>query len=73
MEEVVWVRGDGGQRGDEVGGCSKIKYEIASMERVEHNTTISHYVMNEYGIEAFKVFRFLLGGGFYWTECYVLK
>ena len=43
------------------------------MERVEHNTTISHYVMNEYGIEAFKVFRFLLGGGFYWTECYVLK
>ena len=35
-----------GGRGDEGGGWIIIKHEIASMERVEHNTTIGHNVMN---------------------------
>ena len=47
-------REDGWQRGDEGGGCSGIKYVITLMERVEHNTTIGHNVMNEDSIEYFK-------------------
>ena len=40
-------------RGDERGGWSKIKYDIASMERVKNNTTIGHNIMNEDGLEEF--------------------
>ena len=47
--------GERGWRGKEKkgGGWSRIKYEITIMERVEHNTTIGHKVMNEDGIEQF--------------------
>ena len=50
MNEVLSGRGDGGKSGDEGGVCSRIKDEISSMERVEHNTTIGHNVMGEYGM-----------------------
>ena len=43
----------GGRRGDEGGGWSRIKHEIAGMECVEHNTIIGHNFMNEDGIEYF--------------------
>ena len=51
MEEGGWWIGYLGGRGVEEGVWSGIKYEIEKMERVEHNTTIEHNVMNEYGIE----------------------
>ena len=35
-----------GRRGDGGGGWSGIKYDITRMERVEHNTTIGHNIMN---------------------------
>ena len=35
------------------GGWMMIRDEIASIERVEHNTTIGNNVMNEYCIEDF--------------------
>ena len=47
IEEVGWGRGGVGGRGYEGGGWSRIKYYIARMEYVEHNTTIEHNVMNE--------------------------
>ena len=53
VEEEGWrmmgvvVRGGGG------GFWSRIKYEIAIMERVEHNTTIGRNFINEDGIEDF--------------------
>ena len=43
--------GHGGLRGGGGGGYSGIKDEIASMERIEHNTTIRHNVMNKDGIK----------------------
>ena len=50
-EEIVWGRGYGRGRRDEGGGvCSRIRDEIEMMERVEHNTTIAHNVMNKDGI-----------------------
>ena len=49
-----WGRGYGRVKGDDGGGCSRIKNEIVIMECVEHNTPIDHNVMNEYVIEAFK-------------------
>ena len=45
--------GDGQGRGYEGGVWSIIKDKIASMECVEHNTTIGHNVINEYGKEEF--------------------
>ena len=36
-----------------VAGWCGIKYEIASMERVEHNITIGNNVMNKDSIEDF--------------------
>ena len=50
-----------GERGYEGGGWSSIRDEIARMVFFEHNTTISYYVNNEYGIEYFKVYRLWLG------------
>ena len=41
-------RGYGIGKGCEVGCWSRINDEITSMERVKHNTTIGHNVMNEY-------------------------
>ena len=53
MDEEGCARGYGGGRGGEGGGCIRIKYEISRMERVGHNTTIGHNVVNEYGVEYF--------------------
>ena len=39
--------------GDKGGGWIRIKYEIESMELVEHNNTIGNNVRNEHGIEGF--------------------
>ena len=47
MYEVVWGRWYEGGRWGEGGAWVKIKYKIASMERVEHNTTIGHDVINK--------------------------
>ena len=41
--------GGGGGKGGGGGGWSRIKDKLARMERVEHNTTIGHNVMNEDG------------------------
>ena len=49
-----WKRYDGsGGRVFGGGGWSRIKYGVASMECVEHNTDIGHNIMNKYGIENF--------------------
>ena len=53
IEEGGWGRGYGGGRGCGIGGWSRIKYEVARIERVEHNTTIVHNIMNKYGIKYF--------------------
>ena len=45
--------GGGAERGDEGGCWGRIKDEIASLELVEHNTTIGNNVINEDGIEDF--------------------
>ena len=51
MEEIGCGGGYGGGRGDEGGVWSRIKDEVSRIERVEHNTTFGHNVMNEDDIE----------------------
>ena len=51
MKDEGWRRGYGGGIGYEGGRYSRIIYELARMERVEHNNTIRNYFMNEDGIE----------------------
>ena len=53
MENGCWGREDETEKGYKGGGWSIIRNKIARMERVEHNTTIGHNVMNEDAIEDF--------------------
>ena len=46
IEQGGWFGGGGWRRWLQEGGCRRIKYEIASMEHVEYNTTIGLSVTN---------------------------
>ena len=50
VEERIWGRDNIGVRGYGGGGWMRINNKIASMECVEHNTTIACNFINEYGI-----------------------
>ena len=54
IDEGGWGRGNGIGMDYVWGGWSIIKYEISGMKPVEHNTTIGHNFINEYGTEYFK-------------------